>query len=197
MKSAFIALFIILSTISVTACSSDEKATTQNNTPPDTTQTPAAQSIYDFTVETIDGKKQSLKDYAGKVLVIVNVASECGYTPQYADLQTFFQAHREKGVVVLGFPANNFGGQEPGSNEEIKNFCESKFNVTFPMYAKISVKGGDQAPLYQYLTKTLGVEMKWNFNKFLIDKNGKPVQFFTSGTKVSDEAFSKELKKLL
>jgi glutathione peroxidase len=116
-------------------------------------------------------------------VLIVNVASRCGFTPQYAGLEALYEKYKDRGFVILGFPANNFGGQEPGTNEEIKTFCSSKYNVTFPMYSKISVKGDDKAPLYQFLTDqqanpATGGEIQWNFTKFLVDKNGKVVARF-------------------
>jgi len=142
----------------------------------------AASGIYTFTLNSIDGKPAPLADYKGKVVLVVNVASQCGYTPQYSALEATYKKYKDQGFVILGFPANNFGAQEPGTNEEIKTFCSRKFNVTFPMYAKISVKGSDQAPLYTYLTKDTGSgitgEIKWNFTKFLVDRNGNVVQRF-------------------
>src|ERR1019366_3146657 len=114
-----------------------------------------------------------LSAYQGKVVLIVNVASRCGFTPQYAGLEALYEKYKDRGFVILGFPANNFGGQEPGTNEEIKTFCSTKYNVTFPMYSKISVKGDDMAPLYQFLTDATGSEIQWNFTKFLVDKDGK------------------------
>jgi glutathione peroxidase len=129
-------------------------------------------SVHDFTMPDIDGKEISLGDFKGKVLVMVNVASECGNTPQYAELQDFYEQYQED-VVVLGFPANNFGGQEPGSDEEIKEFCSVNYGVTFPMFSKISVKGKDQHPLYAYLTSAADTPVSWNFQKFIVDKNGK------------------------
>src|SRR5499427_8938552 len=109
-------------------------------------------SVFDFTLNSIDGQPVSLNGYKGKVLLLVNVASRCGYTPQYSALESVYEKYKDRGLVIIGFPANNFGAQEPGTNEEIKTFCTRKYNVTFPMYAKISVKGADQAPLYGYLT---------------------------------------------
>jgi glutathione peroxidase len=144
----------------------------------------AASGIYSFTLNSIDGKPAPLADYKGKVVLVVNVASQCGYTPQYTALEAIYEKYKDQGFVILGFPANNFGAQEPGTNEEIKTFCTRKYSVKFPMYAKISVKGDDQAPLYAYLTKETGPGMtgdiKWNFTKFLVDKNGKVVQRFES-----------------
>ena len=136
-----------------------------------------ASSVHEFTLNSIDGKPGPLSAYQGKVVLIVNVASRCGFTPQYAGLEALYEKYKDRGFTILGFPANNFGGQEPGTNEEIKTFCSSKYNVTFPMYSKISVKGDDKAPLYQFLTAT-GGEIQWNFTKFLVDKNGKVVARF-------------------
>ncbi len=134
--------------------------------------------MHEFTLNSIDGKPAPLAAYQGKVVLIVNVASRCGFTPQYAGLEALYEKYKDRGFVILGFPANNFGGQEPGTNEEIKTFCSSKYNVTFPMYSKISVKGDDKAPLYQFLTAATGSEIQWNFTKFLVDKNGKVVARF-------------------
>ena len=142
-----------------------------------------ATSIYDFTMKSIDGKPVSLKSYSGKVVLLVNVASKCGYTPQYAGLEALYEKYKDRGLVIVGIPANNFAAQEPGTNEEIKKFCSTKYNVTFPMMAKVSVLGDDKAPLYQFLTDksdnpTIGGDIKWNFTKFLFDRDGKPVARF-------------------
>jgi len=134
--------------------------------------------VHEFTLNSIDGKSAPLAAYQGKVVLIVNVASRCGFTPQYAGLEALYEKYKDRGFAILGFPANNFGGQEPGTNEEIKTFCSTKYSVTFPMYSKISVKGDDQAPLYQFLTAATGSEIQWNFTKFLVDKNGKVVARF-------------------
>lgn len=158
---------------------------------------PGPGAIYDLEVETIDGKKIKLADYKGKTLVIVNVASECGYTGQYADLQSFYEKYKGKGVEVLGFPANDFMGQEPGTNEEIQKFCTSKFGVTFPMFAKIGVKGDDMHPLYKLLTQTTGEKVTWNFNKFVVDKTGKIVKRFDSKVKPGDDQFLKVVDSIL
>jgi glutathione peroxidase len=151
-------------------------------------------TIYDFTVNDIDGNPKSLADYKGKVVVIVNVASKCGLTPQYKDIEAFYQQWKDKGVVVLGFPANNFMGQEPGTAEQIKTFCSLNYGVTFPMFEKISVKGNDKHPLYQYLTKKdqngwFEEEVSWNFQKFLINKEGKMIKSFSPRTSVTDKDF--------
>lgn len=133
--------------------------------------------IYGYTVEDIDGNSVTLEQYRGDVLLIVNVASKCGYTPQYETLEKLYRAYKDQGFKVLGFPANNFGKQEPGSNEEIKEFCSTKFDVTFDMFEKISVKGDDRHPLFAYLTdeSELPGEIKWNFYKFLVNRNGEVV----------------------
>src|SRR4030095_13150606 len=139
-----------------------------------------ASSVHEFTLPSIDGAPAPLSAYKGKVVMLVNVASKCGYTPQYTGLQALYQKYKDQGFVILGFPANNFGAQEPGTNEEIKIFCSSKYMVTFPMYSKISVKGADQAPLYKFLTDTTGGDIKWNFTKILVDGNGKVISRFES-----------------
>ena len=140
-------------------------------------------SIYDFTMKSIDGQPMSLKDYSGKVVMLVNVASKCGFTPQYAGLEKLYEKYKDRGFVIIGVPANNFAQQEPGTNEEIKKFCTNKYNVTFPMMAKVSVLGDDETPLYRFLTDKstnpqVGGDIKWNFTKFLFDRNGKPVARF-------------------
>jgi len=143
-------------------------------------------SVLDFTMTTIDEKTVPLSTYKGKVLLLVNVASRCGYTPQYKNLEALYEKYKAKGFTVLGFPANNFGAQEPGTNVEIKQFCTSRYNVTFDVFAKISVKGDDQHPLYRFLTseKTnpgYSGPIKWNFQKFLVGRDGKVVGRFDSG----------------
>jgi glutathione peroxidase len=142
-----------------------------------------ASSVYDFTMSSIDGAAAPLSSFKGKVVLLVNVASKCGYTPQYAGLEKLYEAYKDRGLVIVGVPANNFGSQEPGTNEEIKTFCSRNYNVTFPMMSKVSVKGADTAPLYQYLTdksanSKTGGEIKWNFTKFLVDKNGNVINRF-------------------
>lgn len=148
---------------------------------------PAMKTIYDFKANTIDGKPFDFHSLKGKKVMIVNTASECGYTPQYAALEELFKKYEGKNFVILGFPANNFGGQEPGSNEEIKAFCKKNYGVTFQMMEKISVKGDDMHPLYRWLTSksengVMDSKVEWNFHKFLIDENGKPVKSLPSGT---------------
>jgi len=139
-----------------------------------------ASGVYEFTMDSIDGKATPLGEFRGKVSMIVNVASRCGYTPQYAALETVYEKYKDRGFTIAGFPANNFGEQEPGTNEEIKQFCSAKYNVKFPMFAKVSVLGDDIAPLYRYLTGTGGGDIKWNFTKFLVDRDGRVVRRFES-----------------
>jgi len=133
-------------------------------------------ALYDLQVDDIDGKAVKLEKYRGKALLIVNVASKCGLTPQYKSLESLYQKYKEQGLVVLGFPANNFGGQEPGSNQDIKQFCSTTYGVTFPMFAKVSVAGADQAPLYKWLIEQSDRPkdaIEWNFAKFVVDREGK------------------------
>src|ERR1700743_2955908 len=142
-------------------------------------------SICDFTLNAIDGQPPSLASYKGKVVMLVNVASRCGFTPQYTALESTYEKYKDKGFVIVGIPANNFGGQEPGSNAEIKTFCSSKYNVKFPMMSKVSVKGSDITPLYAYLTDksvfpTTGGEIGWNFTKFLVGRDGQVITRFDS-----------------
>lgn len=156
-------------------------------------------TIYDYKVDALEeGKEINFADFKGKKILIVNTASECGFTPQYADLEKLSNEYKDK-LVVIGFPANNFGGQEPGSNVEIGAFCQKNYGVTFPLAAKVSVKGDDTAPIFKYLTEkelngVKNTSILWNFTKFLIDENGKLVDSFISTTKPTDEAITKYLK---
>jgi glutathione peroxidase len=170
--------------------------------PPQKSPSPAG-TVYAFTMKDIDGREVKLSKYRGKVLLIVNVASRCGNTPQYAGLQNIYEKYRKQGLVVLGFPANDFGAQEPGTEAEIKQFCTANYKVTFPMFSKITVKGEGQAPLYRFLTSKetnpeFGGEIEWNFAKFLIGRDGKPVGRFSARTQPEDpkviEAIEKALK---
>ena len=151
----------------------------------------SAATIHDFTLNSIDGQPTPLAQFKGKVVLIVNVASRCGFTPQYAGLEALYNKYKDRGFVVLGFPANNFLWQEPGTNEAIKAFCSTKYHVTFPMFAKVSVKGADTTLLYQFLTDkkanpSTGGAIGWNFTKFLADRNGKVIARFAS--KVAPES---------
>ncbi|MEO8129267.1 MAG: glutathione peroxidase [Bryobacteraceae bacterium] len=151
-----------------------------------TTSLYATSTIYDFTLNSIDGRSAPLAEFQGKVVLLVNVASRCGFTPQYAGLERLYNKYKDRGLVILGFPANNFLWQEPGTNAEIQAFCSSKYHVTFPMLAKVSVKGSDKAPLHQFLTDkkanpSTGGEIRWNFTKFLADRDGRIIARFGSG----------------
>jgi len=158
--------------------------------------------IHQFILKTVDGRPMPLTQFKGKVVLLVNVASKCGFTKQYDDLQKLYETYKDKGLVIIGIPANNFGGQEPGSNSEIAKFCKINFGVTFPISEKISVKGNDIHPLYHYLTsetsnrKAHG-DISWNFNKFLIDQNGKVVARYGSMTNPLSPKISKEIDTLL
>jgi glutathione peroxidase len=150
-------------------------------------------SLYDCKAIDIKGNDVSLRDYAGKVLLIVNTASKCGFTPQYAGLEKLHEKYRDKGLAVLGFPCNQFGAQEPGNETEIQQFCQLKYDVKFPMFAKVDVNGANTHPLYRVLKKAakgvLGTEgIKWNFTKFLVDRNGKVVDRYAPTTKPEDIA---------
>jgi len=157
-------------------------------------------SIYDFNVTNIDAKELSLSEYKGKVLLIVNVASECGFTSQYEGLQKLYQTYKEQGFMVLGFPSNQFGKQEPASDEKIKFFCQGTYDVHFDMFSKIDVNGDNAAPLYKYLKEKqggfLGLDsIKWNFTKFLVDRNGKVVDRYAPST--SPKSIEKDIEVLL
>ncbi len=159
-----------------------------------------SQSIYDFSCKDIKGELKPMSDYKGKVLLIVNTASNCGFTPQYKGLEALYRQFKDNGFEVLGFPCNQFMAQEPGDEEEIKNFCSLKYDVSFPMFSKIDVNGPEADPLYRYLRKeakgVLGSSaVKWNFTKFLVDKNGRVVKRFATATKPED--ITKEISALL
>jgi glutathione peroxidase len=161
----------------------------------------AADSVHDFTVKSIDGKEVSLSEYKGKAMLIVNVASRCGYTKQYSNLVKLHQQYKDKGLVVMGFPANNYGKQEPGSDAEIKQFCSSKFDVDFPMFSKVSVKGADKHELFKHLTAAKNPDftgdIKWNFEKILVDKDGKVVRRFRSNAKPDGPEITGAVDKVL
>ena len=160
--------------------------------PTSTSHNMKAATIYQFTVPALDGGTIDFSQFKGKKILVVNTASKCGFTPQYAQLEELYKKYNHK-LVIVGFPANNFGGQEPGTNEEIKSFCTKNYGVTFPMAAKVSVKGDDIAPIYKWLTEksengVMDADIKWNFTKFLLDENGALVAKFDSKvTPISDE----------
>ncbi|MEZ5015830.1 MAG: glutathione peroxidase [Flavipsychrobacter sp.] len=156
-------------------------------------------SIYDFKVEALDGGTINFADYKGKKILIVNTASKCGFTPQYEDLEQLYTKYKDQ-LVIIGFPANNFGKQEPGSNEEIASFCKKNYGVSFPMAAKISVKGKDMAPIYHWLTnkdynKVKNSSVKWNFQKYLIDENGQLIDVYGSTVKPMSDKIISAIKK--
>ncbi len=163
------------------------------------TEKDSKMNIYQFKTKSLQGKEVSLKDYKGKVLLIVNTASKCGFTPQYEGLEKLYKQYKDKGLVILGFPCNQFGSQEPGTSEEISNFCTLNYGVTFPMFMKIEVNGENADPIYKYMKEvlpgTLGNEIKWNFTKFLFDRHGNPVERYASTTK--PESIETEIVKLL
>lgn len=169
-------------------------AFTTNETAPAAHKQP---TVYGFKVEALEGGTIDFSSYKGKKILIVNTASKCGYTPQYTELQELYEKYKDK-LVVIGFPANNFGGQEPGTNADIKAFCTGTYHVTFPMAAKISVKGDDTHPLYQWLTSkdkngVLDAEIKWNFNKFLLNEKGELIAYFPSKVKPMDQEIISKL----
>jgi len=158
----------------------------------------SAQSIHSFNVKSIDGTALNLAKFKGKKILIVNTASKCGYTPQYEGLEKVYEQYKDK-LVIIGFPCNQFGGQEPGSNEEIVDFCKKNYGVTFPLADKIDVKGDNTAPIYQWLTQktkngVLDASIGWNFNKFLLDENGKMIAYFPSNVKPDSDAILSYLK---
>jgi glutathione peroxidase len=162
----------------------------------------AEKTVYDFTLNTIDGQPAPLSTYRGKVVLLVNVASKCGYTPQYTALESIYEKYKDRGFVIVGIPANNFGAQEPGTNQEIKTFCSSKYHVTFPMMAKVSVKGSDITPLYQFLTDKsthpeTGGEIGWNFTKFLVGPDGKVIARFDSKVTPDSPELTSAIEKAL
>jgi len=159
-------------------------------------------TIYDFSAKTIDGQEQSLRAYAGKVVLVVNVASQCGLTPHYGGLQELYQSFGDRGLVVLGFPCNQFGSQEPGTETEIKSFCETRYGVTFPMFAKIDVNGPSRHPLYSYLTGQAtqpdgAGDIQWNFAKFLVDRSGNVAARFGPATAPASEEIVGAIEKAL
>jgi glutathione peroxidase len=159
-------------------------------------------SVLDFTMKSIDGRDVPLSEYKGKVILIVNVASRCGFTPQYEGLEKIYKTYASRGLVILGFPANNFLHQEPGTDAEIKTFCSTKYDVTFPLFSKISVKGKDKHPLYRFLTEKatdpgFAGEISWNFNKFLVDRSGKVVARFGARDTPEGDKMTKAIEETL
>jgi glutathione peroxidase len=189
---------IILGTVLLSCAAQSNNNTNMNTTVPTEAPVVAAASIYDFKVPALDGTTIDFAAFKGKKILIVNTASECGYTPQYKDLQELYSKFGGS-VVVVGFPANNFGGQEPGANPDIKTFCTKNYGVTFPMAAKVSVKGEDIAPIFKWLTNksqngVMDAEIRWNFTKFLVDENGKLIAKFDSKVAPMSEEIISKLK---
>lgn len=187
---------LLMAAIFLFSCTS-QTAATNNIAQTEKMEKDTTKNIYNFKVEALDGSTIDFSTFKGKKILIVNTASECGYTPQYKDLESLYNKYKDK-LIVIGFPANNFGAQEPGSNNEIKSFCTKNYGVTFPMAAKISVKGTDMAPIYQWLTKkdlngVLDAEINWNFNKFLLDENGVLIYKFESSTTPLSEEITTRL----
>jgi glutathione peroxidase len=155
--------------------------------------------VYSFTMTTIDGEEKALGDFEGEVLLLVNTASKCGFTPQYASLEKLYRKYKDDGLRILAFPANNFGGQEPGTDEQIQEFCSTTYDVTFDMFSKISVAGEDMHPLYVYLTQQSGFgdEIQWNFTKFLVDRTGKVLARFNTKVDPLDQQVIEAVEKAL
>ncbi|MEY3304566.1 MAG: hypothetical protein RLZZ139_2939 [Cyanobacteriota bacterium] len=154
-------------------------------------------TLYDFKLTNIDGQPVDLAQYKGKVALVVNVASKCGYTKQYKGLESLYREYKDKGFEILGFPSNDFGAQEPGTEAEIKSFCSLTYDVTFDMFSKVKVSGSDMSDAYKYLTETTGSQVKWNFNKFLVDKEGKVVKYYPSSVSPEDAELRKDIEALL
>lgn len=176
----------------LSGCLNPTKSTAQ------TELVPVVSSIYNFKVEGLEGGAIDFSQFRGKKILIVNTASKCGYTPQYEGLQKLYNAYKDK-LVIVGFPANNFGGQEPGTNTEIQEFCKKNYGVTFPMAAKVSVKGDDMAPVFKWLTNksengVLDAEIKWNFGKFLLDEKGTLIEYFPSKVEPMSDELVKKIK---
>lgn len=198
-KSGLAVLTAMILTFSFVVVTASEKEETKNMAQEKSAPTLTGQDYTTIPFESISGEKMSLKDWQGKVVLLVNVASKCGFTPQYAGLEKLYQTYKDKGLVVVGFPANNFGDQEPGTNQEILNFCRTNYDVTFPMMAKVSVKGSDKHPLFVYLTEKSSIpgEIQWNFSKFLLDKKGNLVARYPSQVKPDDKELIAKIESLL
>ena len=160
------------------------------------TVTDLPQSFFDLRAATLDGQEQPLSEYRGKVVLVANTASACGFTPQYAGLEQIWQDYRDRGLVVLGFPSDDFGGQEPGSAEEIREFCDTRFHVTFPMFAKIKTKGEGQSPIFAFLTAK-HARPRWNFYKYLVGRDGRVIDYFVSITKPESKRIRKRIEAAL
>ncbi len=200
MKYLGIVLSVILTVAVVAVATKDEGASANSQSVSKTEKTMSGKTMFDFKVKDINNKEVDLSQYKGKVVLVVNVASKCGYTRQYTGLEKIYNKYKDRDFVILGFPCNDFGGQEPGTNEEIKEFCSTKFSVTFPMMDKVAVLGEGKAPLFAWLTNnevTGSGDIKWNFEKFLINKEGQIVQRFISKDEPEGEKITAAIEKLL
>ncbi len=202
MKIKNIVTFVLLLFVSLLMTACEQQPSNKQQPSNEKNEVKMQSKLYSFTLNDIDGKAVPLSQYKGKVILVVNVASKCGYTKQYAGLQQLYEKYKDNGLIILGFPANNFFRQEPGTDSEIKTFCTTKFNVTFPLFSKISVKGKDIHPLYQYLTSPeengeYGKPIKWNFNKFLIGKDGETIARFPSKVAPMDTSLIDALNEAL
>lgn len=189
--------FTLAIALALTACGSQAQKPTPKPVAKDSSQNP----VLEHEVVDIDGNKKNMRDFQGKVALVVNTASQCGFTPQYEGLQQLYDRYRERGLVVLGFPSNDFGGQEPGTEAEIKTFCQQKFQVSFPMFAKVHAKGSDIHPLYKTLSEQTpeGIrgEVKWNFTKFLVDREGRVIGRFEPNVAPLDAALTEAVEAAL
>ncbi len=194
-----VCFFVILVASSGNLLAGDMHQGSTTNTGEPFLMATATPTIYDFTLDDIDGKPSPLKNYQGKVLLLVNTASFCGNTPQYEGLQAIYDKYHQQGFEILAFPANNFGKQEPGSNDEIKQFCFTKYSLTFPLFSKISVQGEDTHPLYQYLTQKSPFpgEVEWNFQKYLVDRKGNVVAKYRPSLKPRSPEIIEDLERVL
>jgi glutathione peroxidase len=201
MRKANATLFSALLLIAAAGCAEQQRTAEKNDEQPATEREAGASGIVDHSVESLTGETVDLASFRGRPILIVNTASKCGYTPQYDGLQKLYERYGEDRLVVIGFPSNDFGNQEPGTAEEIGNFCRLNYGVTFPMMAKIHTKGGDKAPLYQTLTAESGEdfqgEIKWNFTKFLVDQEGRVVARFEPSVEPLDERITSAVDALL
>ncbi|AFY71630.1 Peroxiredoxin [Thalassoporum mexicanum PCC 7367] len=154
-------------------------------------------TLHTFKATNINGQEVDLSQYSGKVCLVVNVASRCGYTPQYKGLEALYQKYKDRGLMILGFPSNDFGAQEPGSEVDIHSFCSKNYGITFDMFSKVKVKGADKVDVYQYLTDATGNQVQWNFNKFLIDQDGNVAKYYPSSTAPDSAELIKDIESLL
>ncbi|GMU93660.1 MAG: hypothetical protein AMXMBFR4_27180 [Candidatus Hydrogenedentota bacterium] len=203
MRIRMLILTTAILTILMPRAHADEKGGVSDGAQAHEESVAEADSVLDFTMKDIDGNPTNLGEkYAGKVLLVVNTASKCGLTPQYADLESMYEKYRGQGFEILAFPSNDFGGQEPGTEKEIKEFCSSNYQVTFPLFSKIPVKGENKHPLYAYLTDSeknsaTGGEITWNFTKFLVGRDGKIIARFEPKTKPTEEEVAQAVEKAL